>query len=166
MHSKRRGLHRRLGPRRRRQRAINLRSPISGARRQQAPRAAGRRSMPSTDGAGGPRSPPPPITTLPPAGGADATAGSGGASVAFADGTANFAWLDEFEDVGGERSAAPSHHRVAGRLREGFVVWRAHTSNAFALNVIERGLELPLIDGAWPEAHHCARNHIAPEDLQ
>jgi len=53
---------------------------------------------------------------------------------------------------------------VAGRLRDRLGVWRETTTDPFVLGVVEHGLELPLIDGGWPERHHDDRNFIRSED--
>jgi hypothetical protein len=79
----------------------------------------------------------------------------------------DLAWLREFEDCGDERGGeiAAGVVRVAGRLRERLDVFRAHTTDAFVLGVVENGLELPLLEGRWPDRHHDSHNFVREEDM-
>ena len=39
-------------------------------------------------------------------------------------------------------------------------VWREHTNDHHLLKVLTTGLELPLLNGIWPEQYDCKGNHI------
>ena len=84
----------------------------------------------------------------------------------------DLSWLREFEEndeasghLGDGAAPRQLGTRIRGRLRERLDVWRQHTSDAFILSVIEKDLELPLVDGIWPKRFACARNFIDPGDM-
>ena len=58
-----------------------------------------------------------------------------------------------------------THHlgRIEGRLRSRLSLWRQLTSDRVALDLIEDGLRLPLLNDEWPPHFHDDCNHVPSE---